>query len=570
MHTRSLLAIGLCLAAAAIAQGCHGGAADSDPGTAGEQDGGGEDAGGTTDPDAPDGAVHAYWRVDVVGTAAGATIHAVHSFSSTMVVVPAAAADFMVVARSGGDAVQVQPVRFPTEILEEYDDDRNATTLVAERAHEVVYLERAADVDSIELVGPDGTVLDERAPPAELQDDGTTGDDGFRALKLPSRYEHIVVLSPEQRDWLPPQLSDRIADIVPLSDAGMQALIDGFDLAAPAVVSAVRTVAVVDYLDPESAPIASTWGSSFVINADWIDADTLPGTIVHESAHNYHFLLDTADTPEPYDRWPAALRDHAMALAERFAFSRGLPQIWYQMHDSAARYGLAASYLGSEWPGASNADAVDGGFASAYGRRHWGEDIAEYVETVQAPQYGRGACPRFDGGTQVSEDNAITFVKLTLLHGVGAIETSNFEQCVGNAAIDDTPGIYLGDGILTLNRNMDAGYTEYEGVSWFAMVAEDGEGYGVAVRVHAPNGDDALGMHRLDTIALGRSWTELAGVFVDHENPIYARGSGEGLVVITEASTERTRGVVLGLTLLNAFGEETDYLPVSPFNVPVQ
>ncbi len=530
----------------------------SGPGVVDEDPFGGEDEG----EDAP-AEGKTYWRVEVYGNSRSAVFGELDVVTVAATPVPAAAAEFMVVARDGDEVVDARPVHFPTEILEEFEDGDGVSSPI-EDASEVVFIETSA-VDRIELLAPGGEVLD-AVEPEPLARDGV----GLRDGEMPDAIGHVRVLGPGELEVLPPNLSNRLARVVEPNERFYDVIREGLERSTPAVASAVRTVAVVEYADPENAPLASTWGSSFVINKASLERENLVTTVVHEAAHNFHFLLDTADAPEPHDTWPADVLERALATAEEYRLGRGVPSVWKQMHESAQRFNLALPYLGNAWRGTSDADAIGGGFASAYGRRHWGEDIAEYIETVQMPEYGEGACPRLKARATVDEEIAISYVKLNLLQGIGGISRSRFDQCIGGLGIDDSPGIHLGDGVLSLRQGLDAGYTEYEGVPWFAFVGEDGDGYGVAVRVYAPNGDDALGIHRLDAITLFRDWTALPGVFVDHDDPIYARASGEGFVVITEASNERTRGAIIGLTLLNAFGQETDYLPYSPFNVPVR
>jgi hypothetical protein len=83
-----------------------------------------------------------------------------------------------------------------------------------------------------------------------------------------------------------------------------------------------------------------------------------------------------------------------------------------------------------------------------------------------------------------------------------------------------------------------------------------------------PNGS-ALGLHRLQEVWYdGADGSALSGALIGNDDPLRARVSQTGLVLITDARPELTAGAVFGLVLKNAAGTPTDNLAFGTFHVP--
>lgn len=510
-----------------------------------------------------------YLRVDVE---AGPRIVGIRRVSTAAALTPVLGPDYMLAAYASGTLLSAHGVRLPVEAITEGEDEdgrewRDTSAITSGRM--TLFVPADVELDRLELLSDSGEVLDARdgddIPPAI---EAGASPSPFRAAQLDAPFAHIEVLGPGDEVDLPPEIRERISEITEASPEQLATLRAGLELSAPRPLAAVRTIAVVDYAPGETA-LATTFGSTVIMRRTYLESAHVRATVVHESAHALHYLLDTRYTATEFDAWPAEIQAAATATVEDYLLGDSFGIVWEQMHGTAVRAGLATPYVGSAWADTSNASAVAGGFAAAYGSSVGAEDIATYVETVQTSENsrrGRGACGRFDGKSELGEADAIAYTKLTLLEGVGLITRAKFEACVGAVEFDSSPGLHFGD-VLSLPQKLDAGYTNFEGTDWFAVVASDGEGYGAVLRVRSKAGR-GRGVHRLDAVNFATIHSSHNALLVDHDNPIYARASGEGVVVVAEDSEDGARGVVLGLTLHNAFGEQTDYVPVTHFYVP--
>lgn len=80
-------------------------------------------------------------------------------------------------------------------------------------------------------------------------------------------------------------------------------------------------------------------------------------------------------------------------------------------------------------------------------------------------------------------------------------------------------------------------------------------------------GATPLGIHRFDSVWALNFGDGNARVLLGHEDNFRVRASDRGMVVVTEASSQRVSGFVFGLVLQNAGGLPTDYMPFGTFLV---
>jgi len=94
--------------------------------------------------------------------------------------------------------------------------------------------------------------------------------------------------------------------------------------------------------------------------------------------------------------------------------------------------------------------------------------------------------------------------------------------------------------------------------------------YQLLVKVWVPDSDaPALGLRRLpEVLFAGADGSALAGAFLSNDDPLRARVSQGGLMLLTDARAERTAGASFGLVPKNAAGSPTDTWTLGTFRIP--
>ncbi len=302
------------------------------------------------------------------------------------------------------------------------------------------------------------------------------------------------------------------------------------------------------------------------------DRDEMVLTMVHEIAHNFTFLCNAGGNhPEfsPSD-WPAQVSEAAQTLLGRFQLAAGLSTVFNGLHKSGIPEGLAMPYTVDEttWEGLSLADAQRGGFASPYGSVNEWEDIAEYVGSVQAPTSTTpGICPKFSGKVKLPESLSIPYAKLVFLRGVGAIDATSFASCAGSVHVAPSDGIHFPQ--IAFTNGLKAGtLTLEDGGAGFAVYGAGPKTYEMLLEFPLrEEGATPLGIHRFDSVSIFDFADGRGRVLLANEDPYLARASESGMMLVTEASSDRVTGFVFGLVLQNAAGLQTDYMPFGTFLV---
>lgn len=232
-----------------------------------------------------------------------------------------------------------------------------------------------------------------------------------------------------------------VASVVPIDDYWATALYDALSelsVKSPLLFGSLGSVAIVDY-DGGGIAVTTTCGGSPVqgirrgdtkgnhitINARNIDGGLntsaqLRSTLVHESTHAFHNLIDSGQSVTP-ENLPADVLDKVNDIRANLGdIPNALSLTWAQLHGSAKLVYLGyGQYEGTQarcvYP--NDAGAVEAGFASWYGATSYKEDFATYVQLFYDSAQSLGSdpvCQQFSGLTdEVPREKLLPFAKLT-------------------------------------------------------------------------------------------------------------------------------------------------------------
>ena len=502
---------------------------------------------------------------------------------------PSLSPEFLVVGLAGDDVVSAVPVTFPTVVRTSSSElgVRTHTELTVADPRTTVYLEISDELDRVQVLAPGGEVAFETKdlPSKTIEQSWAPSDGKSKQQKLPRdqlafRYAHIRFLAPGDEATLQPELltdstNPATAQIVAPSETLDQVVADGLARVAPGLLSSVSTIAVVKW--PAGHPYATgvlgmALGPQLVLNADlFADKDEMVLTVVHEIAHNYTFLCGAAGVPgdSSLSDWPASAGEAAAKVIQRFRLAAGLDVAFQGLHESGIPSGVSMAYTSEDtWESLSLAQAQNGGFASPYGSVNAWEDIAEYVGSVQAPTATTpGICPLFAGVSELTEDVSIPFAKLVFLRALGALDASKFEACAGHVRGATTEGIHFSN--VDFTSDLKAGTLTLDGGSpGFAVYGKGPNTYQMLLEYPLrEKGATPLGIHRFDSVSIFDFADNGARVLLGHDDSLKVRAGERGMMLVTEANSDRVSGFIFGLVLQNAVGTNTDYMPLGTFLV---
>jgi hypothetical protein len=364
-----------------------------------------------------------------------------------------------------------------------------------------------------------------------------------------------------------------VLGVVEIGPKAGPAIQDALNRMSKAALGAVRTVAVADFKSRKG--VGLTYGSTVVLNS-LIDTDVgeMTRTTVHESTHAFQFLVNSPLGLYLLNRraWPADVQAAAQKTIENFSLQSGITAAWEALQQDAIEAGLGGAYLGDDWQSLGQSDdgdlkAAPLGFATAYGANTADDDQAEYVARLVIPEYGRSpACDRVkSGGTPFPVDRALPYIKIKLLEGLGLLSAAQVNACVGQAALEGPPGIHLGDA-LSLTQDIKGGFVDLDEGHFLGVLAS-APPYQMLIRVRATE-QQPRGLFRLDDIGYSGINAATNAVLLGHDSePLRARTSARGLVLVTEYGPERLAGAVFFVMLRNAAGLVTDAFPFGTFRV---
>ena len=403
---------------------------------------------------------------------------------------------------------------------------------------------------------------------------------GLSKTDLARLYPHIAFLEPGD-EWAISELvrhevtREIVADLITPSAEMYDEIGDALAHCAPALLSAGRSIAVVRWRagakPTQTESLGLTRGGIIALNAAKLTGThETQETLTHELAHVFMNLVDDSASGMAGIVWSPEQRSAAAELVQRFDLARGFSKSWTELHESGIAGGFTTGYVGDGWDVQTDAAASAGGFASPYGMRKAAEDIAEYVAKIGGNLVLRPTvCPASQGLQRLTVKAAIPYAKLVLLRALGAIDQWSFDDCAGAVAIDGPSGInFEGGGKFT--SDVHAGRRSGQGPEAIGVFGTGPSEYKILIQLIQRGADvSPLGLYRLSSIDLGSvSMDGLSGIYLSHPDIDRARGSRAGYVLITEASVENVKGVVLGLSLQNGGGLITDRWPLGTISVP--
>ena len=540
------------------------------------------------------------WRIDLMGSASEVSVASVDRITiaaGSVVPRPSLGGEYLVVSYAGSEVIQAVPLHFATtaDLLgTAADGEAFEIEVPIDTAPETVFLHADPAVDRVEILDASGAI-------ADSLDAGDLPSMSMRVSDLlGAKYDHIAFLESGEESQLPSVLlGEYVTNIVDPDPELAQQVLAGLSDIAPGTVAAVKQIAIVDMANYGCKPLASAcepdepqgpnfcdergvvfededgnrlpsgWtlgaaiGSTLFLNVETMDKSRY--TMVHEVTHCLNNLLDAAATGGGGSKWSPEAQAAAAETVQSNRLGAALTQVWARAHGTAESAGVAGSYFGDQWCAKSQELAYDAGFATPYGGKKPKEDIAELTAQVQVRGADASVCQSLRaGGSELTEEHAIVYAKLVVLRELGAITQARFDACVGSVDIGGGPGIHLGETI-SFESETQSGWYEEDGVEYFAITGEGPNTYKLAVRVETAAGQSPVGLHRLDAINFFNFAFANNGAFLAHDDPFRARASGSGLVLITEANEERTRGAIFALSFQNAFGVDTDAFPYSTF-----
>jgi len=528
-------------------------------------------------------------RVDVAGSAGNLEVHTSPLINVARDQAPGAslAGDLMLVSYASGRVHEAMPFGMPRRALVESwtAAGMDGVSIPLDRSALALFLDASVPLDRIEVLDESGTVVASVASDAipQLSTEGfpvpsvhvlSTGPTRYAFNQLVDEYPQIAFFDPDGGDAVPIAYAVRqsIRELVPISEEGAGNLLRALKRVPSATLSAIRGVGIAKFTDQNVGGLS--FGSSLFVS-HLIEKDTNKSveTIVHEGTHTFQYLVDGDLETELWnpEAWPPDVRAAAAETIGKYALEAGVTRVWAGLHKTGVGAAVAGPYLDSGWMAATDEEAAASGFASAYGAKDAGEDMAEYAARLAVPEYaGESPVCRIvrNAGVPFPPTAAIPFAKVKLIEGLGLASADQVATCIGQPAIQGPPGIHLGNS-SNFTSELKAGWLNQDGAHFLAASGA-APPYRILIRVLAPD-DQALGVHRLDSIGYSNLIAANNAVYLSHdESELRARVSASGLVLITTVSTRKIEGALLFLSLRNAPGLITDVFPVSTFLIPGQ
>ena len=533
---------------------CGGGESDQEPSEAGD-----------------------YYRVDLRVSETGATFEGIERVTLSARPTPHAAGQYMVAAYSGSEVLEAHLVSAPTFAFQEgVDDDGNPFSAIVDIADSVESVFVAADdsIDRITLVGATGELetLNQSALPQAKASQSLLKDG------LEAQFPHLKVVT--DATAFPAAISAKIESLSEPSESDAERITNAFRLVPEASRRAVTFVAVADLPNGGAGTVdgkpvttlAFAWGSWMVLNAATLGEDSLTSTVVHEAAHNFTFLSDFAAgggecglANENQVCFSPAQVGAAQRVLNRSILQSGLASFWAQLHATGVSVGVTQPHDRDAWVGLGN-NAYSLGFASPYGSSSVWEDIAEYSAELTTKGATNPLCAIFEGaGDTIPNEAALPWAKLALLDRLGLMHQDAYSSCVGSVdRLLSRRGVHMDS--IAFTGDLKAGYADLNGGHFLSVLASGPDSYRLLLRISDPQ-EQGEGVYRLDDIHFFNIDGINNAVLLAHDEPLKARTSGHGLVVVTEASSERVSGAIFFLTLENAAGLVTDAFKVTTFNI---
>lgn len=372
--------------------------------------------------------------------------------------------------------------------------------------------------------------------------------------------------------WHQNSSNSTVTSVVPIDDYWATALYDALSelsQKSPLLFGSLGSVAIVDY---DAGGIAQTTtcsgnpvqgirrgdtkGNHITINARDIggglnSSAQVRSTLVHESTHAFHNLIDSGQSVTP-ENLPADVLEKVNDIRANLGdVPNALSLTWVQLHGSAKLVYMGyGDYEGSQarcvYP--IDAGAVAAGFASWYGATSYKEDFATYVQMFYDSAQSLGSdpvCQQFSGLTdEVPREKLLPFAKLNFLRALELVREPDYEACVQNADPASEVGFHIPDE--DYDQGLKASVLEYEpGVSdlggvpgsrFVVLGATSSAQAMLQIRGRRPPLNSPIGFHRFDETA---GWaTPYRGYSYQQENDLPIGMSGRNYLSWQSTQTD--------------------------------
>lgn len=528
-------------------------------------------------------------RIDLRGSATSLHVDGVKHVAIGMNALSTATltGDFLAIGYAGAEVKSVQAVQFAT-IRRAYANDERARredTAPVEESTAVLFLPNPSALDRVKFVDKSGAVVaaidsatmsGPTESPTKILDQPASPPTACRLTQHPD----IELKLPDGANASLVQLAHGWSSNVTLVDpcSYIDAIDNALSLLSNRAVWSIRRIAVAMMDDPIAAYAS---GAEIVVRDVYLKTRTaeFPYILAHEAGHAVEHRFDSDIRVEQWQGLAPAELEAVRAEHERLRLvGVSLPSAWQSIQDLALRAGVPnVGVYDDSWKDRSSSDdnteALDEGFASAYGHTTPSEDIGDYVASVQLgrPRLNQSSvCGRFFNALELDAALAVPFVKIQLLRALRAVDDDRVTSCLSGVDVPSTPGIHF-DDTWNLTTNMHAGAPTLSRAADSNALELSATGDERRVTIVLPNETDALpvpgstepssrlGMYRFVEPAPGLDPREALydpGEQITHtmlledlNDPTRLRGASSGLLVITEDSTEATRGAIFSLRL---------------------
>jgi hypothetical protein len=519
-------------------------------------------------------------RVDLAGTDAAMRI-----VNARLVDVPESGpmtpslggAAILVGYSSAGTPLTAMPFSLPKTVRFESSKDgvEPGGELPLDEGSLTLYLDARADMARIEVLGEAGAVLATLAD-TEFDASGLTLDKAYEPgsslEEIVKDYPHIEFLRPGEGLGINPPKGFMEATLI--GDKEARDIRRALNAMTDATFSAIRTIAVAQFAE-HTGQQAVTFGSTVVLNRTSANLGLETSKVVaHEATHAYEYLVNGGLGVALFNRidWPDDVKGAARETIQDFNLQAGLTSVWNDLHEAGVEQKLGRPYMGDKWKSLGtdedgDAAAAPGGFVSMYGAKDASEDLCEYVGRLVISNYG-GSRPACDlvkaAGNPFPVERALPYMKVKFLEGLGLVSSEQARSCIGEPSIEGPPGVHVGN--LSLTDSIQGGFIDLDGGHFLGVLASTAP-WQMLIRVLAPE-TQPRGIYRLDNVDyLGINGPTNAVLLGHDTDPLLARTSAGGLVLVSEYSPQRIAGALFFLRLRNGDGKITGDVPLSTFRV---
>lgn len=609
---------------------CAADVPEEDPSPLSDADACAQVVGCDTPVNAVEGPASAIWRVLVERDAAGAvqigTVQEIDVPSVIGAPLGPLSGSFRLAGLGANDEpLEVQRLAFPdTQERANLDGDREEIDMSTAPVSVVGYVTVDSAVRSFALVDDQGAVVHMTTAPApgearvSYQRGRTTA--GLIRGSARSGCDHIVVLNGPADDAWNPDPDYTVVEPSPTQLAVVSSALGRMSPLHCAAISRLVFVTTEGTTRPDTTGgwVWSTLGDTMFINDDFsaegIDFSEaslqnahpralLAGIIVHETGHSLTRLLQYIRPPEGSARvdgsWPVTTRALADRTLDNARIQRDVSQVWLGMHRSFVSQDWAAAFTGetASLRPATPSQVAGLGFMSHYSSKDEIEDIAEYIAwpvvrrlyesagvAVGPRTLRRGyACEAMREHSEpgIPSNLAAAYTKVSFLRSLGAINESDFEDCIGTSIgfPDQSEGITVfqeGQVRRVYTDGLAAGISAIDGQYHFTLDVEGTATFGDADYPAALRLEIDLGVsdgEPIESASWPRGVYEL-GFTSPHDFTLRMEDAPagnfdvtDGFVLITEASNDRIVGSVF---VTEAFRYQAPVPVPQTFDPPLQ